>query len=63
MARSGKKVMHFLSGGRYVANFVDGEVTLYSNGLRAARFEKWLECLAQHVPIFPPVVTVPSFPL
>jgi hypothetical protein len=29
MARSGKKVMQFLSGGRYVANVVDGKVTLY----------------------------------
>jgi hypothetical protein len=30
MARSGKKVMQFLSEGRYVANVVDGEVTLYA---------------------------------
>ena len=29
MARSGKKVMQFLSEGRYVANAVDGKVTLY----------------------------------
>jgi hypothetical protein len=29
MARSGKKVMQFLNGGRYVANVVDGKVTLY----------------------------------
>jgi hypothetical protein len=29
MARSGKKVMQFLSHGRYVANVVDGRVTLY----------------------------------
>src|SRR5713101_5433118 len=29
MARSGKKVMQFLSEGRYVANVVDGKVTLY----------------------------------
>ena len=29
MARSGKKVMQFLSGGRYVANVVDGKVTRY----------------------------------
>jgi hypothetical protein len=28
-ARSGKKVMQFLSDGRYVANVVDGKVTLY----------------------------------
>jgi hypothetical protein len=30
MARSGKKVMQFLSNGRYVANVVDGKVTLYA---------------------------------
>ena len=30
LARSGKKVMQFLSEGRYVANVVDGKVTLYS---------------------------------
>ena len=29
MARSGKKVMQFLSEGRYVANVVDGKVILY----------------------------------
>jgi|SRR5882762_8001306 len=29
MARSGKKVMQFLSEGRYVASVVDGKVTLY----------------------------------
>jgi hypothetical protein len=29
MARAGKKVMQFLSEGRYVANVVDGRVTLY----------------------------------
>lgn len=29
MARSGKKVMQFLSARRYVANVVDGKVTLY----------------------------------
>jgi hypothetical protein len=29
-ARSGKKVMQFLSEGRYVAVVVDGKVTLYS---------------------------------
>ena len=29
MARSGKKVMQFLSDGRYVANVVDGKVTFY----------------------------------
>jgi hypothetical protein len=30
LARSGKKVMQFLSEGRYVASVVDGKVTLYS---------------------------------
>jgi hypothetical protein len=29
MARSGKKVMQFLSEGRYVANVVVGKVTFY----------------------------------
>ena len=29
MARSGKKVMQFLSGGRYVAVVVDGKAKLY----------------------------------
>jgi hypothetical protein len=29
MARSGKKVMQFLSAGHYVANVVDGNVNLY----------------------------------
>jgi hypothetical protein len=29
MARSGKKVMQFLSEGRYVANVVDGKLTFY----------------------------------
>ncbi len=29
MARSGKKVMQFLSEGRYVANVVDGKLTHY----------------------------------
>ncbi len=30
MARSGKKVMQFLSEGRYAANVVDGKVTIHS---------------------------------
>ena len=30
MARSGKKVMQFLSEGRYVANVADGKATLYA---------------------------------
>ena len=34
MARSGKRVMQFLSEGRYVENVVDGEVTLYGPGER-----------------------------
>ena len=29
MARSGKKVMQFLSDGRYAANVVDGKVKFY----------------------------------
>src|SRR6266852_7087732 len=33
MARSGKKVMQFLSEGRYVANVVDGKVTRYGKEL------------------------------
>jgi hypothetical protein len=31
LARSGKKVMQFLSEGRYMANVVDGKVTLYGS--------------------------------
>jgi hypothetical protein len=29
LARNGKKVMQFLSGGRYIANVADGVLTLY----------------------------------
>jgi hypothetical protein len=29
LARSGKKVMQFLSEGRYMANVVDGKLTIY----------------------------------
>jgi len=29
LARAGKKVMQFTSGGRYLANVADGELTLY----------------------------------
>ena len=29
LAREGKKVMQFLSGGRYIANVVDGKATIY----------------------------------
>ena len=32
LARSGKKVMQFLSEGRYVANVVDGKMNLYGKG-------------------------------
>jgi hypothetical protein len=35
MARSGKKVMQFLSNGRYVANVVDGKVTRFGGRTRA----------------------------
>jgi len=31
LARSGRRVMQFLSEGRYVANVVDGRVTLYGS--------------------------------
>jgi hypothetical protein len=34
IARSGKKVMQFLVRGRYVANVIDGKVTIYSAGKR-----------------------------
>jgi hypothetical protein len=37
MARSGKKVMQFLSEGRYLANVVDGKVTLYVGRRRTGR--------------------------
>lgn len=32
LARSGKKVMQFLSEGRYVANVVGGKLTVYGKG-------------------------------
>src|SRR6266853_3704100 len=32
LARSGKKVMQYISKGRYVANVVDGKVTYYGKG-------------------------------
>ena len=35
MARSGKKVMQFLEGGRYVAVVADGNVTMYGAAGRA----------------------------
>jgi hypothetical protein len=37
MARAGKKVMQFLSEGRYVANVVDGKVTLYGGRAKTDR--------------------------
>lgn len=37
MARGGKKVMQFLSEGRYVANVVDGKVNFYGRGPEASR--------------------------
>lgn len=37
MARSGKKVMQFLSEGRYVANVVDGKVNFYGRGAGTSR--------------------------
>jgi hypothetical protein len=42
MARDGKKVMQFLVEGRYVANVVDGNLTLYSGrrGQRHIRFPR-----------------------
>jgi hypothetical protein len=36
LARSGKKVMQFLSDGRYVANVADGKVTIYGGKSRTA---------------------------
>jgi hypothetical protein len=37
MARSGKKVMQFLSGDRYVENVVDGKVALYGRRTESNR--------------------------
>jgi hypothetical protein len=37
MARAGKKVMQFLSEGRYVANVVDGKVNLYGRQAGTSR--------------------------
>jgi len=36
MAREGKKVMQFLVEGRYVANVVDGKITLYGHASSSA---------------------------
>jgi hypothetical protein len=37
MVRSGKKVMQFISEGRYVANVADGKVTLYGKRIGRGR--------------------------
>jgi hypothetical protein len=37
LARSGKKVMQFLSEGRYVANVVNGKVTRYGRERKSSR--------------------------
>src|ERR1039458_7848793 len=37
MARAGKKVMQFLSAGRYMANVVDGKVTLFGRRAEKSR--------------------------
>jgi hypothetical protein len=37
LARSGKKVMQFLEGSRYIANVAGGDVTLYSRSKPRAR--------------------------
>jgi hypothetical protein len=37
LARSGKKVMQFLEGGRYIANVADGDVTVYGRSKPRAR--------------------------
>lgn len=34
LARQGKKVMQFLSGGRYIANVVDGKANIYDRERR-----------------------------
>jgi hypothetical protein len=41
MARSGKKVMQFLTEGRYVANVVDGKMALYNRRAGTIRLGKW----------------------
>jgi hypothetical protein len=43
MARSGKKVMQFLEGGRYIANVADGKVTLYGPAGREPRSTRSLD--------------------
>ena len=40
MARSGKKVMQFLTEGRYVANVVDGKMALYNRRAGTTRLGK-----------------------
>jgi hypothetical protein len=48
MARSGKKVMQFLSEGRYVANVVDGKVTLTVGERGTTARNLWLERQEEH---------------
>jgi len=40
LARSGKKVMQFLTEGRYVANVVDGKITFYGRDAKAGLEEE-----------------------
>ena len=49
MARDGKKVMQFLSEGRYVANVVDGKVTLYGGRGATLRSLQGLTTTPRHV--------------
>ena len=43
LARSGKKVMQFLEGGRYIANVADGKVKLYALTRRKPRSTRSLD--------------------
>jgi hypothetical protein len=36
LSRQGHRIMQFLSGGRYIANVVDGKVTLYARRVAGA---------------------------
>ena len=40
MARAGKKVMQFISEGRYLANVVDGKLTLYGKSAANRRGDR-----------------------
>lgn len=57
MARSGKKVMQFLSEGRYVANVVDGEgeSLRQANKVLKKRTSTWLVVVSQNDNSFPGV--------